>query len=459
VSRRVVAATVFGAAAAVLTLEILAVRLLAPYVGLTIETYTAIIGVALAGIAAGAAVGGRLADQVDPVRLIGALLAVGGVLAMLTVPVVDWLGDGAGASTADALVLAVLTLGPPAAVLSGVTPAAAKLEVGDLGRTGSEVGRISAWATAGALLGTFATGFVLVPLLSTRVSVLAVGGLCVLAGVALGVRHRLAAGGAALCAAAIGLAAGSPCDRDSAYFCARVDEDPARASGRVLTLDDLRHSYVDLRDPRHLEFPYTRWIGDVIDAAEPDDAVFVGGGGFTLPRYLLAVRPAARATVLELDPELVALARDELGLRESARLRVRVGDARVRMRELPAASADLVVGDAFGSRSIPWHLATREFVQEIRRVLRPGGIYAVNLIDHGPLNLARAEAATLRREFDHVGIVSDEHLGGNLVLVASDRALPAGITHDERFVAGFAGEAEPLTDDRGPAEQLLTPTA
>src|SRR5688572_27583000 len=125
-ARGALAATVFGAAAAVLTLEILAVRLLAPYVGLTIETYTAIIGVALAGIAIGAAAGGRLADEVDPVALIGALLAAGGVLAMLTVPVVDWLGDDAGPSTADALVLAVLTLGPPAAVLSGVTPAAAK---------------------------------------------------------------------------------------------------------------------------------------------------------------------------------------------------------------------------------------------------------------------------------------------------------------------------------------------
>jgi ABC-type glycerol-3-phosphate transport system permease component len=74
---------VFAAAAAVLTLEILTVRLLAPYVGLTIETYTAIIGVALAGIAAGAALGGRLADEVDPVALIGTLLAAGGVLAML----------------------------------------------------------------------------------------------------------------------------------------------------------------------------------------------------------------------------------------------------------------------------------------------------------------------------------------------------------------------------------------
>ena len=221
--QRALAAVVFGAAAAVLTLEILSVRLLAPYVGLTIETYTTIIGVALAGIAVGAALGGRAADRTDPARLIGVLLAAGGVLAMVTVPVIAWLGDaGHTASAGDALVLALITLGPPAAVLSAVTPAAAKLAVADLDRTGTEVGRISAWATAGALTGTFATGFVLVPLLSTRTSVLAVGALCVVGGLVLGA--ALASGAVAAAIGAVGLAVGTGCDRDSAYFCARVVE-------------------------------------------------------------------------------------------------------------------------------------------------------------------------------------------------------------------------------------------
>jgi spermidine synthase len=186
--------------------------------------------------------------------------------------------------------------------------------------------------------------------------------------------------------------------------------------------------------------------------------VFIGGGGFTLPRYLLT-RPGTRATVLELDPEIVSLARDELGLRESARLRVLTGDARVRMRELPARSADLVVGDAFGSRSIPWHLATREFVSDLRRVLRPGGTYAVNVIDSGPLNLVRGVAATLRAEFAHVGFVGEKPLGGNTVVVASDRALPPVLTHDEGAVADVVGETDPLTDDHAPADQLLTPAS
>ena len=77
----------------------------------------------------------------------------------------------------------------------------------------------------------------------------------------------------------------------------------------MLVLDDLRHSYVDLRDPRHLEFDYARWIGDAIDGLAPPgaplDAVFVGGGGFTLPRYVAATRPGSRSRVLEVDAALV----------------------------------------------------------------------------------------------------------------------------------------------------------
>jgi spermidine synthase len=167
--------------------------------------------------------------------------------------------------------------------------------------------------------------------------------------------------------------------------------------------------------------------------------------------------------VLEIDPELVELARRRLGLRESPGLEVVVGDARVKLRDQPARSADVVVGDAFGGRSVPWHLATREFFADVRRVLRADGVYAMNLIDHGPLDLARAEAATLRGVFGHVALIAEPGpSGGNLVLVASRRPLPrlrvprGARLYDERATARFAAGAEPLTDDHAPADQLLT---
>jgi len=307
-------------------------------------------------------------------------------------------------------------------------------------------------------------------------SVLAVGSLLVAAGLAFGLASGSGRAGAAVAlvtiacgAAALTLSVDSPCEVESTYHCATVTQDPDRQSGRVLMLDDLRHSYVDLEDPRHLEFEYVRWIAGAVAAVRPGDApldaVFAGGGGFTLPRWLAAARPGSRSRVLEVDGDVVSLARDRLGLRTSGALRVTVGDARVAVRELAADSADVLVGDAFGAVAVPWHLATTEWVAEVRRVLRPGGLYALNVIDRAGLELFRAQAATLLASFAHVRAVARPGpRGPNLVLLASDRRLgpwvgPAAAgarTFDRAAVTRLAAGAEPLRDDDAPADQLLS---
>ncbi len=220
---------------------------------------------------------------------------------------------------------------------------------------------------------------------------------------------------------------------------------------------------MDLEDPTHLEFEYTRWMAGAIDGMPegPLDAVFVGGGGFTLPRWLAVTRPGSRSRVLEVDGDLVELARERLGLRTGQDLRVRVGDARVTLRDEPTDSADLVVGDAFGGVAVPWHLTTTEFAQDIRRVLRPGGVYALNVIDYAPLGLVRAEAATLLETFENVSLVAHGE-GGNHVFLASDAELPPFLDTrggTELELAALAHDAEPLRDDDAPADQLLTPAA
>ena len=477
------AALVFAASGAVLVLEILAVRLLAPYVGLTLETTTAIIGAALAGIAAGAAAGGWLADRVDGRRLLAILLIAGGLLTILLVPLVRVLGPGArGQGGAAALGVTLVALVPPAALLSAVTPTVARLRLHDLAESGTVVGGISAWATAGALVGTFGTGFVLVPLMPVGAAVLAIGIALALLGAAIGVRTRavgLATGATALLAAAglgaAALAADSPCDRETTYHCASIEVDPAAPSGRTLVLDDAHHSYVDLRDPTRLGFPYTQWIADGIDGIAPPraplDVAWIGGGGFTLPRWLAATHPGSRSHVFEVDGELVELVRERLGLRTSPQLRVTVADARMALEREPSDSADVVVGDAFGNYAVPWHLATDEWTAEIQRVLRPEGLYALNVIDFPPLDLLRAETATLLERFRHVRLVTRPDAdgrpgGGNAVLFASDRPLPAavtsrragGVTYSRPEVARFADGATPLRDDFAPTDQLLNAT-
>ena len=247
----------------------------------------------------------------------------------------------------------------------------------------------------------------LVPLLPVSATVIGIGALLVLAGLAVGLLFRalpggtaLAVAGAAALLAAVAALSGSRCQTESVYFCANVVADPDRPAGRTLMLDDLRHSYVDLRDPRHLEFAYTRWMGDAIDGDAPARRAARRGlrrrrrvHAPALPRRHAAGlalarargRPAARRP----------RARASSGCAPGRTCGSQVGDARVTLRDEPGGSADLVVGDAFGGRSVPWHLATREFAADVRRVLRPDGIYLLNVIDFGDLDLVRAEAATL----------------------------------------------------------------
>ena len=496
---------VFLSSAAVLVLELLAARLLIPYVGNTIETYTAIIGVVLTGIALGTWLGGRAADRTAPRRLLAPLLVAGGGLAAFTVPIVDVLGAGLrGTGPATAVILATLAVLVPAAVLSAVTPVVIKLQLDALERTGSVVGRLSAISTFGGIAGTFLTGFVLVALFPTRATIrvlavlLVLGGVVVAIGLARGRDERglgrLGADGSTpllgiapivVAALAIGasLGTGGPCEEESAYYCIAVRDDPRSDTGRVLWLDTLPHSHVDPTDPTVLSFGYTAWYGDVIGAVAPDGAplraLHIGAGGLTMPRYLRATHPGSTQLVLELDPAVVAVAERRLGFTPGDDVTVRTGDARRAVTALTRDAADdggvgpfdLVIGDAFGGVAVPWHLTTREFAADLAALMAPDGVYVLNLIDHGSRDLLRAEVATLADVFAHVAVLArGDGLGGNHVVIASPAPLPLAAIEarnrargrDDVVVAGAAldalvGDAPLLVDDRAPVDQLLTP--
>jgi spermidine synthase len=495
---------VFLSSAAVLVLELLAARLLIPYVGNTIETYTAIIGVVLVGIAVGTWLGGRAADHREPRRLLAPLLVVGGALAALTVPIVDVLAAGVtGTGPFNTVVLTTIAVLTPAAVLSAITPVVIKLQLASLEQTGRVVGRLSALSTFGGIAGTFLTGFVLVAYFPTRATIRVLALLLVLGGVVVALAlarsgperalGRLGADGStpllgilpllvALLAGSASLGTDGPCQRESAYFCIAVREDPDRASGRILRLDTLSHSYVDLADPTALVFTYTAWYGDALVGTFPDgrplQALHIGAGGLTMPRWIRAQHPGSTQTVLELDPEVITVAIEELGYEPGDDVEVRTGDARASITGLVADPArhgtlDLVIGDAFGGIAVPWHLTTREFVRDLRALMADDGIYLLNVIDRSERAFLRAELATIAEQFAHVAVlVHGSGATGNHVVIASGSPLDLAAIEDanrrrarsDRLIAGDAlteliGDAVVLTDDRAPVDQLLTARA
>jgi spermidine synthase len=237
----------------------------------------------------------------------------------------------------------------------------------------------------------------------------------------------------------------------TAFHLARVVPDPRRRSRRLLLLDDRETSHVDLEDPTWLEFGYVRRIADVVDELQPREVVHLGGGACTLARYLQATRPGAVSEVYERDEGVLRVAREHLGLRTHPRLRVRIGDAADLLPRRADASADMVIGDAFVGLEVPEPLTRPAFTAHVRRVLRPAGVYALNVDDAAPLALSRRHAATLMSVFAHVAVVAPRPLlrgrgGGNVVLLASETRLPiaplrrraAGSVDREEVLAGAA---------------------
>jgi spermidine synthase len=485
----------FATSAAVLVLEIVAARLLAPYVGVTLETYTAIIGVILAGIASGAWIGGRLADRTRPGLLVGPFLMIGGLSSLAAIPLLRILGPNLRST--DPIPVIGLTASVfllPSLILSMVPPLLTKAKLTDLSATGRTVGSLSALSTAGALTGSFVTGYVLVPNFRSRVIVGLISGSLIAMGAMFTyfIHDRKKPSQIAVTAALVFAVAASGiestltwrerCEMESSYFCARSEIAlVGDSSKRYLVLDDGLHSAVDIDDPLYLEFEYIRAFRMAIDAWRPPPAklrtLHIGGGGFTMPRYLKATRPGSDSLVFEVDAKLVRFDQNKLGLKLAADLRTKAGDGRQNLRREKSKAWDLVIGDAFGGQSVPWHLATREVAQDVRRVLADDGLYVLNVIDSPPQKFIKAEVATVQSVFKHVALLSYPNafaggMGANFIVVAANKPLPLqsleGALANDLAVTGmvmktgsamksFVGNAEVLTDEFGPVDQLFTP--
>ncbi|MFI6641936.1 spermidine synthase [Streptomyces sp. NPDC050504] len=249
---------------------------------------------------------------------------------------------------------------------------------------------------------------------------------------------------------------------------AELIPDRERPRAWSLLIDGAPQSHVDLDDPTRLTFEYQRRLGHAIDlvapAGGPLHVLHLGGGAFTLARYVAATRPRSTQQVVELDAPLVQLVRTRLPLDPGARIRVRNGDARAGLGKLPDGWADLVVADVFSGARTPAHLTSTEFLTEVRRVLKPGGCYAANLADGPPLAHLRAQIATAAAVFPELALAADPTVlrgrrFGNAVLLASDVPLPVaeftrrvatdphpGRVEHGKGLADFSGGAAPVTD-------------
>jgi spermidine synthase len=178
--------------------------------------------------------------------------------------------------------------------------------------------------------------------------------------------------------------------------------------GTVVMVDGQPQSHVDLGDPGNLLFEYIHHLGLVLDTLPdgPLAVTHVGGAGLTLPRYVQHSRPGSPQIVLEPDTALTEAVRRELPLPRGHRIRVRAADGRTGVSALRDASADAVVLDAYAGGRMPADLSTVEFLADVRRVLRPGGLLLANVTDEPTREHLRRWYAALARTFPETAAVA-----------------------------------------------------
>jgi len=455
-----------ASAACGLIIEIAAGRMIAPYLGMSLYTWTAIIAVVLAGFSLGHWVGGRISEQsAEDVRFhVAASLLLAAVstaaslllIRLLAGPVIN-LGM---APVPTILVITMALFFLPSFFVGIPSPALTKLAIDEQPeRIGRILGAFFAAGALGSIGGTLAAGFLFISWLGTIGTYLAVAAAFLVMGlVMLLIGRDTGRGKAGVLLVVVVLACGalgalgarvnafvSPCETESDYYCIRVAAVPAGdgRTARAMVLDHLGHG-INLRDtPRALLTPYVEMQDNLArihsGRRSPFRAFFIGGGAYTLPRAWLAARPDAEITVAEIDPAVTRTAIASLWLIPDKRLRVRHQDARRALREMPTGTLDVIVGDAFHDITMPQHLATREFFASVKSRLMTDGIYLMNVVDHHDRpRLAISILATLQTVFPVVELWRSDEQGRRSTFVL------AGLEHKTPY-SRIASRASPGT--------------
>ncbi|HVO67520.1 MAG TPA: fused MFS/spermidine synthase [Syntrophales bacterium] len=399
---------VFIASFCTLVIELVAGRIMAPYVGVSLYTWTSIIGVVLAGISIGAYLGGMLADRFPRPSTLGWLLFFSGVGAFSISPLTNLLG---ATQFQTSLMMRILLLTTfiffiPSCILGMISPVVVKLTLHNLAKTGNIVGKIYAFSTLGSIIGTFATGFFLISWMGTRNILLIIGFILILSALIFGGAFVKKKSIAILFSAFIiifvslvfifySYAFKMPVSdktyffKESDYYTIQVKKILTKDKetwAEALVLDHLIHSINDLNNPLYLDYEYIRIYEEFmrwrVKRAGSLKTLFIGGGGYTLPRCLEIMYPMAEIDVVEIDPEITKVVYNYLGVPASTKIRTFNEDGRwFVMNCRDKEKYDFIVVDAFNDLSIPYHLTTKEFAQQMAELLKPDGILMANVID------------------------------------------------------------------------------
>ncbi len=519
---------VFLGGAILMALEIVGSRVLSPYFGSSIFVWGSLISIFLTALSVGYYWGGRLADRRPNLKVLGALVAIPGALIWLLpfyFPIVnEWVAAMDLGPRFSPLLTSTLLFAVPSIFLGTISPYAIRLEIQSVETAGNTAGSLYALSTAGSIVGTLAASFFLIPMMGVRnilhtlgllLLIIAAGSL--LMGVRQGTKrpHTKEFGATSnksrtqrtqprqrgrantlvllLAVGLVLLGALTPWEGESSEFVYTKESlyhhIKVRDAGRlrILHFDNSFQSAINLDDPDEQVFMYTRYLHlGRLFAPDAQNSIFVGLGAGSAPRRFHRDYPEMTIDVVEIDPEVVAVAERYFGLETDERLRVWARDGRLFTKQTDARY-DLAVLDAYFAESIPFHLTTVEFLREVQSRLTADGVVVANVIGavSGPQSrLFRSMLATYDEVFPQVYVFlvgasgklpndtvrniiviatqGGERLSREQIAALAEQSLQSGaMSIDVRpFVDSLVGEPIPtadvpvLTDDYAPVDAL-----
>jgi spermidine synthase len=481
--------------AASMVVEIVAGRVLAPYVGMSLYTWTSIIAVVLAGFSLGHWIGGRVAAR--PMARALRETAIWMLAAALSTACIIWIlrqVAGVALTTFDDQVGAILMLSMAAffvpSLCAGIPAPVLTQAIMDINpaKAAHRLGIMYAAGAIGAIVGTLASGFVFIAWLGSSLTLAIIVGVYVLLALVFwamggGIRNRagviiilagLAIGGLAWSVQAMP----SVCTKESDYFCIRVVDvsSDGQTTVRGMVLDHMVHGIGAQDDPMTMYTDHAAALDHLAMNLVPNaafSAFLIGGGTYSIPRKWQMLFPEAQVTIAEIDPSVTQAAQDSFWYDPTQDTIVHQ-DARRFLNETQDRY-DIVIGDAFTDIAVPEHLITQEFFETVRDRLSPDGYYLMNVIDYSDkMQVIGSIARTLGQVFPNVDIWTEARrpdLGERLVFIVVAGARPAPMNEisfrspdpmrfaafDPAFVKQLAGVDGTVTfrDDYIPINRML----
>lgn len=501
----VLLAVVFVGGATVMTVEMAASRLLAPYFGASMFIWAILIGLVMIYLALGYWLGGRLADRYPRASVLYMLTGAAGlwvgIIPLVSGPILRWSLEGFASLSLSiflsSLIGTILLFSAPLILLGFVSPFAIRLRAHTVQSAGGTAGGVSALSTLGSILGTFIPAFILIPKIGTAATLYSAA-IVLLAVSTLGLWSASSARQAVALVAALGVvfaialfaphgyikppAQGETIlfEKESAYNYIRVVQVGKQVN---LALNE-GHAIHSIYNPDRVLTggPWDYWLvapyfNKDFKPSDMKSMAMIGSAAGTAPRELTEAYGPLPVDGVEIDPEIVDVGNRYFGLGDLKNVVTHVEDGRTYLSTDGKDKKWTVIGmDAYRQPYIPFHLTTKEFFQQVKDHLTPDGAAMINAgRTASDTRLVDALANTMAQVFPNVYIIDVPTMANSMVVGTNNpssidnfRANAAGVdnpilkevfqnslTKGNIREAHYDPKAISFTDDKAPVEDVI----